>query len=242
MKVDPLASMRCWAIELELGGRTFDVPALPAVDWWPVLATGDLTQILDFVTSTPDDPFDLDDLLLTGELDRDNLTEALVDAVEEVAGRSFHSAAILAQVAQMHWVSINGSLVRRGFRWEDQPLGAALDAIYAEVTSRLDKDELTKFLAVLENESLTKPGKRRARAREQAMSEFESLAGPRPTTGVVATAERSGSARPKTRPRLQQRRRGGPSGAPRTPPAGRAGNGRAASSGSPPDGAGPASA
>jgi hypothetical protein len=133
VEVDPLASMRCWAIEITLGGRTFDVPALTAVDWWPVLSSGDPSSVLDIIESTEDD---LDELLLTGAITGEEINQALVDVIEEAAGRSRHVSMILVKVAEMYWDSINGALARRGFRWEGQPLGAALDAIYAEVTGR----------------------------------------------------------------------------------------------------------
>jgi hypothetical protein len=217
VEVDPLASMRCWAIEIELGGRTFDVPALCATDWWPVLVSADLSLILDFVVSIPTDPLNLDDLLLSGELTGEEMTGALKDAVEAAAGRSFHAAVVLASVAGMHWAAINGTMVRRGFRWEGQPLGAALDAIYAEVTSRLDEEALGKFEAVLEDEGLTQPGGKR-KASERVVSEFEAMAGPRPTTGVVATGERSGNARPRTRQQPRRLRQGGRSREPRPQP------------------------
>ena len=229
MTVDPLASMRCWPIELELGGRTYDVPALTAVDWWPVLTSGDLTQILDFVVSTPDDPANLDDLLLFGAFDQGELYQSLADTIEVVAGRSLHVSMVLASVAEMHWASINGALVRRGFRWEGQPLGAALDAIYAEVTGRLDEEALGKFEGLLADESVTQPGGKR-KPSERVVSEFEAMAGPRPTAGAVATGEPSDSARPKTRPRPRPPRPSGPSGAPKKPRGPRAGSGPAASS------------
>lgn len=216
MEVDPLASMRCWALELELGGRTFDVPALPAADWWPVLISGDLSQILDFVVSTPGDPLDLDELLLTGEVTQDQLAQALTDAVEETSGRPLHAALVLASLAAMHWASINGALVLRGFRWDQQPLGAALDAIYAEVTGRLKKEQLDEFLALLENEALTS-GKPTPRQRARLVDEFEGMAGPRPTSGVKSTGALSGSARPKTRTQPRQPRQGDPSRAPTRP-------------------------
>ena len=228
VKVDPLASMRCWAIELELGGRTFDVPALPAVDWWPVLTSGNLTQILDFVVSTPGDPDSLDEVILAGGLGSD-LTEVLSDAVEAAAGRTFHAARVLAIVSESQWASINGAIVARGFQWDVQPLGAALDALYSEVTGRLDKDTLTKFLAILENEALTKGG-RKAKVSEKVVEEFEGLAGPRPTSGVKSTGAPSDNARPKTRTRPRPPRQDGPSGAPRQQRGPRAGSGPAASS------------
>lgn len=227
--VDPLASMRCWAIEIELGGRVYDIPALPAVEWWPVLSSADLSQILDFVVSRPDDPSNLDDLLLSGALSTEDLVEALTDAIEQTAGRSYHSALVLAAVANSQWAVINGALVQTGFRWDDQPLGAALDAVYAVIAERMDKDDLVKFRALLDNESLT-AGKRRGRNRQKALAQFEEMAGPRPTTGAVATGERSGSARPKTRLRPRLLPQDGQSVAPRRPRAPRAGSGPVASS------------
>jgi hypothetical protein len=227
--VDPLASMRCWAIELELGGRTYDVPALPAVDWWPVLTSGDLTGILDFVVSTPGTPFNLDDLILDGKLNPDDLGEVLTDALEAAAGRSLHSSIVLAAVAMNQWASINGALVARGFRWDRQPLGAALDAIYAEVVSRLSEENLTKFLALLENQALTKGG-RKAKVSEKAVSEFEGFAGPRPTSGAKSTGAPSDNVRPRTRTRPRPRRQGDPSPEPTRLPVPRAGSDPAASS------------
>jgi hypothetical protein len=238
--VDPLASMRCWAVEIELGGRVYEIPALPAVEWWPVLASGDLGQILDFIESTPDDPRNVDDLLLSGALTAEELTQALTDAIEETAGRSFHAAIVLATVASGQWAAIGGALAQTGFRWDEQPLGAALDAIYAIITERLNREALDQFLALLENEALTK-GKPSARQRAKVRDEFESMAGPRPTTGVVATGERSDSERPRTRPRPRPPLRAARSASPRPPRAGRAGSGPLASSASPPGAAGPTS-
>lgn len=229
MEVDPLASMRCWAIEIQLGGRTFEVPALPAVDWWPVLISGDLGQVLDFILSDPDDPSNIDELLLSGTLTREELAEALTDAVEEAAGRSFHAALVIATVAVNHWGVINGTLAQCGFRWDEQPLGAALDAIYAVVVGRLDKEALDKFMAVLDNEALTS-GARREKNQDKAVADFEALAGPRPTSGVVASGEQSGSGPPRTRPRSRPRLPDDRSGEPKRPRVRRAGSGQRASS------------
>lgn len=229
MDVDPLASMRCWAIGIELGGREFEIPALPAVDWWPVLVSGDLGLILDFIESSPDDPGNVDELLLSGVLSVEELGQALTDTIEEAAGRPLHAALVLATVANAQWTATGGELARTGFRWDEQPLGAALDAVYAIITARLEKDDLNKFLTLLENEGLTK-GKPSARQRAKVQAEFESMAGPKPTTGVVATSERSGSGRPRTQPRPRPRHRGVRSVVPRQPRAGRAGSGQEASS------------
>lgn len=224
MDVDPLASMRCWAIEIELGGRTYEVPALSAVDWWPVLTSANPLTVLDIIESS-----DVDDRLLSGELDHAEMIDALREAVEEASGRSYHAAVVLAMVAESQWPVINGQLVQRGFRWEGQPLGAALDAVYAVVTTALDDKKRGEFLALLENEGLTS-GKPTKRQRAKLASEFETMAGPRPTQGVKSSGAPSDSGRPKTRPRLQPPRQAARSGAPRQQRGPRAGSGPPASS------------
>jgi len=239
VEVDPLASMRCWAIELELGGRTFDVPALSAVDWWPLLSSGDHGQILDFVVSSPTDPDSLDELLLDGRIDPEEVRVAAVDAIEAAAGRSLHVATVLVQLANAQWSSINGALVRHGFRWEGQPFGAVLDAVYAEVTARTDEEGRKKLDAILADESLTQPRSGKRKVSPQAVSDFEAMAGPRPGS---ASAGRSADSQPRTLTPPRSRPRPGRSGGPKRRPAAPGGNAPAASSGSLPGEAPPASA
>jgi len=138
MNVDPLASMRCWAITVELGGREFEIPALPAADWWPVLVDGDPGRVLDIVVSTPEQ--DLDGLLLDGKITGAELGTAMMDAIEQATGRSFHATFVLITVAASSWPVIGGALSQTGFRWDQQSIGAALDAIYAVVVGNLEKD------------------------------------------------------------------------------------------------------
>lgn len=208
--------MRCWAVGVELAGREYDIPALPAADWWPVLIKGDPLTVLDIVESSSD----LDPLLLDGTLSGQDLAETLIEAIEEATGRSFHAAFVLATVADTAWASVGGALAQAGFRWDVQPIGAALDAIYAVVVSAMEKDDREKFLALLENETLTRPGKKRTPS-QRVVSEFEAMAGPRPAPAPVpgkATGELSSGSRPRTRPRPRQPRQVGRSGAPRQQP------------------------
>lgn len=199
MDVDPAASMRCWAVEVQLGGRLFEVPPLPAADWWPVLTSGNLGIILDFLPSTDSDA--IDEMLLAGELD----TTALTDAVEVAAGRSLHAAIVLAVVAKQNWAVISGRLAQRGFRWDMMPLGAALDAIYAMAVENMTEENRAKFEALLDAAPAGLGRKRRRGPRD--VEKFEEIAGPKPTTGVRASGAPSGSSRPRTRPRPRPPRR-----------------------------------
>lgn len=221
MEVDPLASMRCWEITVELGGREFDIPALPAVDWWPVVLTGRIDGILDLLRSSDTgQPADLDAMLLSGEISGKDLSSALADAVEEATGRTHHAAFVLATVANSSWPVIGGQLARDGFRWDVAPIGAALDAIYAIVVGSLEKENRDKFLALLENDAISAPGKKRTPS-QRVVDEFETMAGPRPAPAPLpgkASGAPSGSPRTRTRTQPRQRLQGGQSGVPKRRP------------------------
>jgi hypothetical protein len=204
--------MRIWELEIDLGGRTFDVPALPASGWFPVLLEGNPLLVLDMIEDET-----LDDVLLSGQVSPEELVETLLVAIEQAAGREFHAAFVLAQVAAVQWAAISGTLAERGFDWETRPLGAALDAIYAILVKSLDKEALARFQSLLDNPTGAL-SRRRAGRRKQMAEDFAEIAGPKPQGGVIATAERSGNARPKTRPRPQQPRPPAPSREPRKRP------------------------
>lgn len=233
MKVDPLASMRCWAIDVELKGRVYEIPALPAADWWPVLVDGDVAMVLDLLMSGSDD--ELADRVLAGEVAHEDITGALTEAIEEAAGRSLHVATTLALAAWQTWTPVNGYLAQRGFRWDQMPLGAALDAVHAVLMELLNDEGREKFTKLLENE----PGRR---DREKMAADFETLAGPKPTAGVRSNGERSVGARPKTRQRPRPSHQADPPGSPTAPPATPERSDLPASSASPVAEAGPASA
>ena len=73
MDVDPAASLRIWAIEFELGGRTFEVPALPAADWLLMLMNGDPPLgVLDM-----GDLSAVDEMILGGEVASSEVGKAL---------------------------------------------------------------------------------------------------------------------------------------------------------------------
>lgn len=193
MDVDPAASMRIWAVEFELGGRTFEVPALPAADWLLMLMNGDLLDVLDM-----GDLSAVDEMILGGEVTPEEVGKVLTSVIEQATGRSFHTSLILAQVAKMQWPIIGGELARRGMRFDQVSIGAALDAIYVTILDRLKPEAAEKFQALLDSE--VSPGGKIRPNRAKAMADFEEMAGPKPPP-VKATAGLSGGGRPRTRPR-----------------------------------------
>lgn len=189
--VDPLASLKVWGAEFTVKGRTFDVPALPASEWFPILLQDDPLAVLDLVEG------DVDDLLVSGEVTLEELSGALADVVEEVTGRSLHVCRVLAGTAYHSWMTFNGAMTMAGFRWDVQPIGAALDAVYHLVLKWSDEDGTRKFLDLLENEALSNPGS--DRAKKKAEDDFSAMAGPRPTGGVLSTGAPSVGSRPRSR-------------------------------------------
>lgn len=201
MEVDPAASLRIWAVEVELGGRTFEVPALPAADWLPVLMSADPLQVLDLIRSSSEDgSADLDDMILSGQVGGEELIDAMTGAIEEVTGRPYTAALVLAVAAQDRWLVVSGNLARTGFRWDEMPIGAALDAIYLTLAERIKSEDLPRFHAMMERPLASRRGAVRPADRERALTDFEELAGPRPE-GVRSSGEQSGNARPRTQPR-----------------------------------------
>jgi hypothetical protein len=198
--VDPIASLNMWAVDVKLSGEVFEIPALPAATWFPILASGDLARILDLI----EDP-KLDDAIIDGAIQSEELSSALTDAVEAVAGRSWHVSLILVTMAMSNWTIIGGELARRGFRWDATPIGAALDALHLTIIEALTEDGRQRFQRLLDNTVLTAVGGRPNR--DQAMSDFEAMAGPRPDT-VRSTGEQSGSGHPRTPPQPQQHHQG----------------------------------
>lgn len=201
---------------MELGGREFDIPALPAVDWWPVLTDDGPAGIIDLLKSDES----LDAMLLDGRVSSADLADALQDVIEEATGRTYHAAFVLATVASVSWSAIGGQLARDGFQWDRQPIGAALDAVYAIVVGNLEEKERDKFLALLEDESISQPSKKRTPS-QKVVAEFETMAGPRPTPAPLpgkASGARSGSQPTRTQTRPRQPRQGGRSAVPRTRP------------------------
>lgn len=205
MKVDPIAGMRCWAVDVTVGDTVVTIPPLPAVDWWPLLADGAGASTM--IGLLPDsDRFDEE--LLAGRIDGEELASAFLEAVQEVSGRTLAEAQVIAGVAEAGWMWIGGALAQRGFRWDVMPLGAALDAVHALVLERLSDEDRKKYEQLLAQAAPEKLD------RGRAISEFEAAAGPRPQ----ATAAPSGDTPPRTRTPSRPPRPRAPRAAPMPPP------------------------
>lgn len=144
--VDPLASLRGWGSTVELGGREYQLRAALAVEWLPILMIDplDLSAIIPGMVEQ-DVEEDLEDALIQGTVSLDEIEQVCREVISMAAGRDWWWALnLLASVAGA-WMTIFGNLVARGMDVSRLPLGALLDAMYAECAARMDKDHLRDF-------------------------------------------------------------------------------------------------
>lgn len=207
MNADPAASMRCWAVDVELGGEVYTIPPLPAADWWPVLADGSVAAMLDLFPAGTD----LDDRLISDPIIAGEMESAFRDAIETACGRTAEEAVVIAQVAIPNWAWANGKLTLAGFRWDTMPIAAALDALHALFLEYLTEEGRKEYESALKKAAPARLDRRRA------LSEFEAGAGPRPAPARSSAAP-SGDSPTRTRQPSQPPRRRAPSAAPTPPP------------------------
>lgn len=145
MAGDALAALRIWALDVELAGETFTVPARPAVDWFLAILDEDVP--LPLIPGMMGDGAEnrIMDLLLDGELDADEITKRSRELLTEAAGRPWWEADRLIRSSGASWQIIGGELTRLGVDLEKVSLAAALNAIYVICVRTMDEKERNKF-------------------------------------------------------------------------------------------------
>lgn len=191
---DPVASLRMWAVEVELGSHTLRIPPLPAADWLPAMMRLDVLSLLDLVEDV-----DMYELLVEDAVTLEAVGEAMEQLLEAAAGRPSWTALALAYIAARHWPVVGGDLARSGVRFTEIPLGAALDAIYGSLIRSMDEKSLKSFNAALE------------RPTAEGVATSRGYPAPRP---VPASAEPYVRARSRSRLRMPPDRAGDPNARP----------------------------
>ena len=225
LEVDPIASMRIWAVEIEAGDRLVRIPPLPAADWMPCLMRMDIMGVLDLAEGS-----DLDDALIEGTVTAEQARDAAVKLLESAAGRACWTSMALIALATRYWATIGADLMRASVKFDQISLGAALDAIYGSLTKGIDEKALKRLNLTL----------------ERAPIEFQLALGQvpqatpsaRPVKPLPAIAEQYVRVRPKTVLRRPQDRPSGPNALPTGQPGALADSGQGAMSASPPGDAG----
>ncbi len=145
MAADALAALKIWALEVELAGETFAVPARPAADWF--LAILDEEAVLPLIPGMMEADADdrIGELLLDEVIDTDLLVTRSRELLTAAAGRSWWEADRLIRSSAASWHIIGGELTRLGVDLEKVSLAAALNAIYVICVRTMDDKERNKF-------------------------------------------------------------------------------------------------
>lgn len=133
MQIDPEATLRCWPIDVDVGGHTYTIPPLPARDWlvatrgsWPDVWAGIIPGML------PDDADDLEEAIAAGRVDHDECVAAARLALEAASGTRWWTAVKLAQAVTGSWVA--AELTMRGVDTSAVPFAAYLNAAWRVAT------------------------------------------------------------------------------------------------------------
>lgn len=197
---DPAASLRIWAVEVDLAGFTLRIPPLPASDWLPILMRLEVLGLMELIEDV-----DLDEPLMDGTLKADQVVKALEELTEAATGRTQWCTMMLALSAREHWHVVGADLARAGVRFDQISIGAALDAIYGSLCRSMDEKGIAKFNRALEHPPVDTVQPREIRP-------------PRGAKPLPASAEQYVRVRPKTVLRRPQDRQPAPSATPIGPP------------------------
>lgn len=130
MNIDPTASLKRWAVTVDLGGRRWRIPPHGAGVWLQALR-GSYSQVVPgLLELDSDDQDELLDMLMDGRLRIDECREAARDAIGAVSGMKWWAATRLASYLMQEWGTLGGALLTRGIDLETQPLGAVLTISY----------------------------------------------------------------------------------------------------------------
>ena len=141
MKVDPGALLRCWAVEVEVGGATYRIPAHPAAVWMQTVIEGSYDDIVPGMVEGDVDP--IDEALLDGKIRQRDLTAAAREALAAAAGMKWWIAERMAYLAANSWLA--GELLLRGVDPHRLSLAAYLSAAYRAASRVLDTAKLAKL-------------------------------------------------------------------------------------------------
>lgn len=140
MDVDSAATLRAWTIDVDIAGRTYTIPPLPAADWLPALIADELAEVVPGLLGDADQ---LEDLIADGKVNPGECRAAARAAIAAAAGMKWWTARRMARAVAFTW--LGGELLLRGLNPATTPLGAYLAAGYRAATRGMDRQKLAQL-------------------------------------------------------------------------------------------------
>lgn len=130
MKIDATASLRVWAVTVELAGRSYRIPPRPAAAWLGAIASTNLARVVPGMIEDVEAGEDLLDALLAGEIPVADWQDAAHDAIATVTGMKWWTASRLTYYLLDSWSVLGGAVLARGLDPSVAPVGAVLTLTY----------------------------------------------------------------------------------------------------------------
>lgn len=164
-------SLKPWPVELELAGKTYTFPALPASDWLATLMVADLDPDQVILDLCPGGHA----LLLDDSVDPDDLYASLLDVIEQVSGRRWWIALRLIGVIRTNWNVLGAEMFYRHIDPTVLSLSAWLDVMLVITIKAMDPKDVALFTSRLE---VPPPGEEiELESMEMSAEQFLSMAG-----------------------------------------------------------------
>ena len=139
-----LASLRVWAVEVDVRGRTFRVPPRPASDWFIAVLSGDDWPIVPGMFEPEDEEAFLD-MVMAEDVRDAEVKRANRDALASASGWRWWEAERLIVSAAVEWKIVGGLLQGAGVDVDRLSLGAVLSAMYAMCVTNMKMEDRIKF-------------------------------------------------------------------------------------------------
>jgi len=158
-------------VDLELAGKTYTFPAVPAVQWLAQLMQDDLDPD-QIILELCQDGYEL---LLDEDLGAEDLYHALLDVIGQVSGRKWWIALRLIGVVKANWNVLGAEMFYRHIDPTVLSLSAWLDVMLVLTIRAMDAKDVSMFTSRLE---LPPPGETIPEEEmEMSADQFLSMAG-----------------------------------------------------------------
>lgn len=141
---NPIQSLRPAPIAILVGGKEYEIPALPAADWLEIFTRSDWIAddiLMDLANVPPGDILEMD------PLDIDDLA---IEILEEVSARHWWVANRLIRVVMSTWDVMGPETMFHGVDAGKVSLAAWLDAVLVLLMRRINDDQASMFVMQLE--------------------------------------------------------------------------------------------
>lgn len=142
MQMNGLAALRCWPVNVELGGRVYTIPPQPALVWLLPILDQDWLGIVPGMLDTADD--DVDTMLDERLASVDECIGAARDAVSTATGMSWWAATRLA-MAVVDTPEVAAELLLSRIEFETVSIGGLVQTTYRLLVREADKKQRGKI-------------------------------------------------------------------------------------------------